>query len=74
MYKYNPDDFPDDISEGMRKVYDLYEANKQYDKRGELYAAYENLYYDLKDLRTFNIKPAEEVVEMQYYFRSLLYD
>lgn len=74
MYKYNPDDFPEDVAENMRKVYRLYEANKHENKYVELSAAIEELYYDLKDFRTFKIKPVAEVVEMQTYFRSLLYD
>lgn len=74
MYKYNPNDFPNDIAENMRTVYKLYEKNKKEPKYVELSTAIDNLYYDLKDLRTFKLKPADEVVAMQNYFRRFLYD
>ena len=74
MYKYNPNDFPNDIAENMRAVYKLYEKNKKEPKYVELSTAIDNLYYDLKDLRTFKLKPADEIVAMQNYFRKFLYD
>ena len=39
-----------------------------------LASAIDDLYYLLKNLRTYKLMPAEKVVEMQEYFRSLLYD
>lgn len=74
MYKYDPNDFPDDIAKNIRKLYRLYETNKKEHKYVELSTAIDNLYYDLKDLRTFKLKPADEVIAMQNYFRSFLYD
>ena len=74
MYKYNPNDFPNDIAENMRTVYKLYEKNKKEPIYVELSTAIDNLYYDLKDLRTFKLKPADEVIAMQNYFRRFLYD
>lgn len=70
MYKYNPDDCKYvDIAEQMRKVYALYEKKDE-----TLPWAIEDLYYLLKNLRTYKLMPAEKVIEMQEYFRSLLYD
>lgn len=74
MYKYNPDDFPEDVAEIMRKVYKLYEDKKNPNSSVLLAFAVDDLYYELKNFRTFKLKPAEEVIAMQNYFRSLIYD
>ena len=69
MYKYNPDDFSEHIAREMKRVYKLYE-----EKSEVLAWAVDDLYYSLKDLRTYKKMPPEKVIEMQDYFRSLLYD
>lgn len=74
MYKYDPKDFPDDIAEIMRKVYSLYEDKKNPDSSVLLAFAVDDLYYELKNFRTFKLKPTYEVIKMQNYFRSLIYD
>ena len=67
MYKYNPEDFSEDIARDMRRVYKLYEEQSD-----ELAWAIDDLYYSLKNLRTYKIMAPEKVVEIQDYFRSLL--
>ena len=74
MYKNDPKDFPEDIADVMRKVYKLYEDRENPDRSPLLAFAVDDLYYELKSLRTFQLKPDYEVVEMQNYFRSLIYD
>ena len=74
MYKYNPEDFPEDIADVMRKIYMLHKDKENPDRSPLLAFAVDDLYYELKSLRTFKLKPAGEVIEMQNYFRSLIYD
>lgn len=74
MHKYNPDDFPEDVARDMRKVYNLHEHKDVGDNELLLAFAIDDLHYSLKDLRTYKLRPPEQVLEMQSYFRSLLYD
>lgn len=74
MHKYNPDNFPEDVARDMRKVYNLYEHKNVGDNELLLAFAIDDLHYSLKDLRTYKLRPPEQVIEMQSYFRSLLYD
>lgn len=69
MYKYNPSDYSDSIAKDMERVYTLYET-----KSPLLPWAIDELYYSLKDMRTYKIMSPEKVIEMQEYFRSFLYD
>lgn len=74
MRKYNPDDFPEDVARDMRKVYNLHEHKDVGDNELLLAFAIDDLHYSLKDLRTYKLRPPEQVIEMKSYFRSLLYD
>lgn len=44
MYKYDPDDFSEDIIKNMRKVYKLYEINKHENKYVKLSTAFHELF------------------------------
>ena len=63
-----------------KKYYYHYDkAQKHYDyilktSRTGIDMSIDELYYSLKDMRTYKIMSPEKVIEMQEYFRSFLYD
>lgn len=70
MYRYDSKEFPYPLNESMQEFYELLDSNDQ----SQLLSAFNNLYYDLKDLYTFKKVPLQKVQEMQNYFRGLLYN
>ena len=55
MYKYNPDDFSEDIARDMKRVYKLYEEQSD-----ELAWAVDDLYYSLKILGHIKLWPRKK--------------
>lgn len=69
-FRYNPKDFGYPINEDMENVYKAYLTKD----KAALFCAIDILYFSLKDLTTYKIMPANQVREIQDYFRGLLND